>query len=51
MEKEKNPHAQALGKLGGIKRMADITKEERKTLARMAVRRRKWRPVKAQKLG
>jgi len=41
MAKEKNPHAVALGRLGGLKggkaRIAKLTPEERRELARKAV--------------
>lgn len=36
MEKKKNPHAQALGALGGRARMKALTPAERKTLAAKA---------------
>ncbi len=42
--RKKNPHAQALGRLGGLKggkaRAAKLTPEERSELARKAVRAR-----------
>lgn len=48
----KNRHAQALGRLGGLKggkaRAASLTSEERSTIARQAVKAR-WARVKARK--
>jgi hypothetical protein len=49
MAKKKNPHAVALGRLGGLKggkaRTAKLTAEERRALARKAVLAR-WAKVK-----
>jgi hypothetical protein len=51
-EKAKNPNAVALGRLGGLKggkaRIAQLTPEERRELARKAVRAR-WAKDKARK--
>jgi len=52
MAKKKNPHAVALGRLGGLKggkaRFAKLTPEERRDLARKAVLAR-WAREKAKK--
>ncbi len=52
MAKQKNPHAVALGRLGGLKggkaRISKMTAEERQELARKAVKAR-WAKVKARK--
>lgn len=52
MAKKKNPHAVALGRLGGLKggkaRVAKLTPEGRQELARKAVRAR-WAKEKAKK--
>jgi hypothetical protein len=52
MAKKKNPHAVALGKLGGSKggkiRAAKLSSEERTEIARNAVRAR-WEKVRATK--
>jgi len=52
MAKKKNPHAVALGRLGGLKggkaRVAKLTPEERRDLARKAVLTR-WAREKAKK--
>jgi hypothetical protein len=52
MAKKKNPHAVALGKLGGSKggkiRAARLSSEERTEIARNAVRAR-WEKVRATK--
>jgi hypothetical protein len=52
MAKKKNPHAVALGRLGGLKggkaRVAKLTPEERRELARKAVRAR-WAKAKKAK--
>lgn len=52
MAKKKNPHAVALGRLGGLKggkaRLAKLTPEERRELARKAVLTR-WAKEKAKK--
>jgi len=49
MPKKKNPHAQALGRLGGLKggkaRMESLTAEERSELGRKAVQAR-WAKAK-----
>jgi hypothetical protein len=49
MAKKKNPHAVALGRLGGLKggkaRTAKLTAEERRELARKAVNAR-WAKVR-----
>jgi len=51
-KKEKNPHAVALGRLGGLKggkvRTSKLTPEERKELARKAVQAR-WAKQKGKK--
>jgi hypothetical protein len=51
-EKRKNPNAVALGRLGGLKggkaRIAQLTPEERRELARKAVRAR-WAKQKERK--
>jgi hypothetical protein len=51
-KKAKNPNAVALGRLGGLKggkaRMAQLTPEERRELARKAVQAR-WAKEKARK--
>jgi uncharacterized OB-fold protein len=51
-EKRKNPNAVALGRLGGLKggkaRIAQLTPEERRELARKAVRAR-WAKEKERK--
>jgi hypothetical protein len=53
-KKTKNPNAVALGRLGGLKggkaRIAQLTAEERRELARKAVRAR-WTKEKARKKG
>jgi len=53
-KKAKNPHAVALGRLGGLKggkaRIAQLTAEERRELARKAVRAR-WDKGKKEELG
>ncbi len=36
----KNPHAQALGRLGGLKRSSQLTPEQRKELAQKAAKAR-----------
>jgi hypothetical protein len=52
MAKKKNPHAVALGRLGGLKggkaRTAMLTPEQRQELARKAVKAR-WAKAKAKK--
>ncbi len=52
MKKAKNPNAVALGRLGGLKggkaRIAELTPEERRELARKAVQAR-WAKEKARK--
>lgn len=52
-KKAKNPNAVALGRLGGLKggkaRIAQLTAEERRELARKAVQAR-WAKQKARKL-
>jgi hypothetical protein len=52
MAKKKNPHAVALGRLGGLKggkaRVAKLTAEERRELARKAVLTR-WAKEKARR--
>jgi len=40
LESGKNPHAQALGRLGGLKRSKQLTPEQRKELAQKAARAR-----------
>jgi hypothetical protein len=51
-KKSKNPHAVALGRLGGLKggkaRTGSLTGEQRRELARKAVRAR-WDKVKGKK--
>jgi hypothetical protein len=53
-EKQKNPNAVALGRLGGLKggkvRIAQLTPEERSELARKAVQAR-WAKHKERKKG
>ena len=48
MEKNKNPNAVALGRLGGLKggkaRAAALSREERKTIAQKAAKAR-WKPI------
>jgi len=54
MAKKKNPHAVALGRLGGKKggkaRFAKLTPEEKRDIARKAVLAR-WAKVKKKKEG
>jgi hypothetical protein len=47
-EKEKNPHAVALGRKGGKARLQKITPERRSEIARKAVMTR-WAKLKQQK--
>ena len=37
----KNPHAQALGRLGGLKRAAKLSKKRRKEISALGVKARK----------
>ena len=46
MAKKKNPHAQALGRKGGRKRMALLTKAQRRELATKAINAR-WSIARA----
>ena len=47
-EKAKNPHAVAMGKIGGKARMASLTPEERSELGRAAVEER-WKRARERK--